>query len=313
MKIIFFGTSEFAVPSLEAITRSGHDLLAVVTQPDRKKGRDLKMSSPPVKTAAKALGVKNIYQPANPCLDTFIKKLKTEKPDLFCVVSYGEILDKKLLTTPSKFCINMHGSLLPKYRGASPVHWAILDGCKRTGVTAIKMNEFMDRGDIITEKTLSINPNDTYISLSEKLSQLGAEILLDTVDMIESGKFSLKPQDEAQASYAPKLKKKDGLIDWQLDAVQIHNRVRGLLPWPGTYTFFKGKLLKILETKLGTQAAEGKPGEVISTEGGKICIATGSGVLNIKQVQPADSKQMEASAFLAGHKLKEGDILGCRS
>ena len=312
MKVIFFGTSEFAIPSLRKLVASKHEVLAVVTQPDRKKGRHLKLSQPPIKIEALKHGIKDIYQPPDPSIGKFIENIAAYKADLFCVIAYGHILCNKVLTLPDKSCINMHGSLLPKYRGASPMHWAIVNGEKATGLSIIRMNQTMDAGDIIAQSPqIPIKATDTYLSLSEKLAQAGADLLLETIDSIEKGRATFTPQDESKTTYAPKLKKQDGLIDWKMSARQIHNRVRAFIPWPIAHTFLKGKLLRVWEARISAIKAEGKkPGEVVSKKDNKLQIATGSEVLEINRLQPANSKQMDIAAFLAGHDLKTGDTLG---
>ncbi|MGB2706211.1 MAG: methionyl-tRNA formyltransferase, partial [Candidatus Omnitrophota bacterium] len=236
MKIVFFGSSEFAVPSLERLLESQHQVLAVVTQPDRKKGRRrLTISATPVKRAALARGL-NILQTADLEETGTFKKLKSLKADLFVVVSFGQILTQRVLSIPKIYCINLHPSLLPKYRGAAPVNRAIMNGEKTTGLTIIKMNERMDAGDIILQRGIPIEREDDSETLNDKLSELGAVLLLDAIRFIEEDRIAFKKQNDKKTTLAPRLKKEDGIIDWEKDARQIHNRVRGTLPWPGAYT-----------------------------------------------------------------------------
>jgi len=247
MKIVFFGTAEFGINSLESLIKSGHRIQAVVTQPDRKRGRGQKLQPSPIKLLAGQYRLP-LYQPSRPADIT--SDLKRLEANLFVVVSYGCILPKQILEIPELGCINLHPSLLPKYRGAAPINWALISGEKRTGLTIIRMDEKMDSGEIILQETVEINPDDDAVSLSEKLSLGGGKLLLEAVQLIEEGKAKFLPQDKAEATYAPKLKKEDGLIDWGKSASVVHNQVRGTIPWPGTYTHIKGKTLKIWKTQV---------------------------------------------------------------
>jgi methionyl-tRNA formyltransferase len=311
MNIVFFGTSEFAIPSLRALLVSRHKVLALVTQPDRKKGRSLKLSPPP----AKVIGRENnipVYQPQDASSRESVEYLKKLGADLFVVISFGQILKKEVLSVPSLYSINLHGSLLPKYRGAAPTNWAVINGDKSSGVTIIKMNERMDEGDIIAKKEVAIEPVDTNITLGEKLSDAGAALLVEILELIESGKASFTKQDGSAATYAPKLKKADGLIDWSEPALKIHDRVRGLLPWPGAYTYYDGKILKLLQTKLPDKAVTEKasPGEVLYIGKEGIAVRTGTGDLIIEYLQLEGKKDMDAASFIRGHKLEQGYIFG---
>jgi methionyl-tRNA formyltransferase len=310
MKIVFFGTSEFAIEPLKALLASKHRVLALVTQPDRKKGRNLKLSPPPTKMLALAHSIP-VYQPVNASGKDALEYLKSLSADLFVVISFGQILKKEILSIPRLYAINLHGSLLPKYRGAAPTNWAVINGDKTTGVTIIKMNERMDEGDIITSADVGIDEEDTNITLTEKLSATGAKLLLETIGKIEGGpkEFSFMKQDLSRATYAPKLKKADGLIDWSIAAQEIHNRVRGLLPWPGAYTYYSGKALKILKTVLGNlpDAKTTAPGEVIDIVKDKgIIVRTGSGSLVVSRLQLEGKKAMHADSFVRGHKIEPG-------
>lgn len=311
MNIVFFGTSEFAIPALRGLLSSRHKVLALVTQPDRKSGRHLVISPPPTKVLALTKDVP-VYQPTDASGKESVGYLKKLNADLFIVVSFGQILKKEVLNLPMSYSINLHGSLLPKYRGAAPTNWAIINGDETSGVTIIKMNEKMDEGDIILKKEIEIDAEDTNITLSEKLSEIGADALLEVIDLI-AGKKDLKftRQDPPAATYAPKLKKKDGLIDWGQDAIDIHNRVRGLIPWPSAYTHYEGKILKVLKTELPDFDPEegAKAGEVV--EAGKnrgIIVRAGSGCLAIKYLQLEGKKVLDADSFVRGHRISKGYI-----
>lgn len=309
MKVIFFGTSGFAVPSLKALTQSRHKILLVITQPDRKKGRHLRLTAPAVKEVATGLDIP-VYQPIDASSDESIKQLKKINADLFVVVSFGQILSERLLAVPKKFSINLHASFLPKYRGAAPINWAIINGEKKTGVTVFKLEKKMDAGDIILEKEVEIKDDDNAVTLSEKLAQVGAKVLTEAVYLIENDKAVFKKQDETIVSFAPKLKKGDCLINWELRAIDLHNRVRGLLPWPGAFTLFKGKMLKILETQvLPCENKEAACGQIVGIENGLgLLVKTKEGCLVIKRLQLEGSRPMGFEEFLRGHRLQIGAI-----
>ncbi|MCX5677909.1 MAG: methionyl-tRNA formyltransferase [Candidatus Omnitrophica bacterium] len=310
MNIVFFGTAEFAIPAFKALIASKHKVLALVTQPDRKRGRNLKIQPPLTKIVAETHGIP-VYQPEDASSREAIEYLKKLGADLFVVIAFGQILKPEALSVPRLSAINLHGSLLPKYRGAAPTNWAIINGDKTSGVTIIRMNERMDEGDIILRREVMINEEDTNITLNETLSALGAKALIEAMELIESGRVVFKPQDKTLATLAPKLKKEDGIIDWGQPARIIHNRVRGLLPWPSAYTSASGKTLKILNTELTDYPARDgvKPGEVLDTIRGKgIVMNTGSGTIAIKYLQLEGGKVLDADSFLRGHRLHAGDI-----
>ena len=310
MKIVFFGTSEFAIPSLKALVESRHKVLALVTQPDSKKGRQLKVSPPATKVLASSKNIP-VYQPINASSRESVEYLKNIDADLFVVVSFGQILSKDVITLPKIYSVNLHGSLLPKYRGAAPTNWVVINGDSFTGVTVMKMNEKLDEGDIILKKEVKIDEEDTNITISEEMSELGAAILLEAIDSIENGRAKLIQQDSSQASYAPKLKKEDGLINWNEPASKIHNKVRGLIPWPGAYTHYDSKILKILQTAVcDLDLKEAGAGEVIDIAKDKgIVVKAGQGSIAIKYVQLEGKKAMDAASFLRGHKMAIGDRL----
>ena len=311
MDIVFFGTSEFAMPVLRRLAGSKHKVLAVVTQPDRQKGRRLKVSPPPTKVFAKTKDI-SVYQPDDASGEDSINYLKKLEADLFVVAAFGQILKKEALEIPKIYAINVHGSLLPKYRGAAPTNWAIINGEDKSGITIIKMNEKMDEGDIILKRELAIDREDTNITLSEKLSDLGADALTEALELIEAGKAAPVKQDGSAATYAPKLEKEDGLIDWNEPALNIHNKVRGFLPWPGAYTCFNGRTLKILKTDVIEDVkAPVKNGEVAAILKHKgIVVKTGKESLLIRNVQIEGKKPVDSDALLCGHRISPGYIFG---
>ena len=309
MKIVFFGSSSFAVDSLQSL-KSKHEILAVFTQPDRSKGRHLHLAKTPVKICAE-YNKFEIFQPEMIGEETVISTLKNLKADIFVVVSFGQKLSRQVLEIPRLYCINVHASLLPRYRGAAPINYAIVNGDKNTGVSIMRMNESMDGGDIILSKSIEIGDFDC-ITLTEKLGKLGAQGLLEALDLIENGKAEFIKQDQAQATKASKLKKADGQIDWRNSAESLYNKVRGLLPWPCAYTYYKGKFLKILKSRImdcrQVRPQNIKAGEVILAgrqEG--IVVACGIGELRIEKVQHEGKRAMDAHAFMLGHHLKTGE------
>ncbi|MGH7799708.1 MAG: methionyl-tRNA formyltransferase [Thermodesulfobacteriota bacterium] len=307
MKIIFMGTPEFAVPSLKALIESGEDIVAVVTQPDKPKGRGLEVLPPPTKVLAEKHGIP-VLQPAKIKTEEFFNELKKFSPDLICVAAYGKILPKNILDFPPHGSINVHASLLPKYRGAAPINWAIIRGEKVTGITTMKMDEEMDTGDMLLKKEVPIGDEDTGETLSEKLSEIGAKLLIQTIRLLKEGKLSPIPQDHSQATYAPMLKKEDGKIDWEKPAKEIRNLIRGALPWPSAYTNLEGKLLKIYKVRLAE--GEGKPGEVIKSDSETLRVTTGKGALDILELQIEGGKRLLTEAFLRGRRIKVGIMLG---
>ena len=306
MKIIFFGSDDFAVAHLKALVGSQHQVVACVTQPDKKKGRHLQVGVSLVKEFALQEKIP-LLQPDDLTDKKFINQLKNDDSDLFVVVAYGKILPKEVITLPKIFCINIHGSLLPKYRGAAPIHWAIIKGEAETGISIIKINESLDAGDIIAQKKLKIEHNDTAISLRAKMAETSASFLLETLESIEAKSYQLTKQDNARVSHAPKLAKEHGLIDWKKPALEIHNLVRGLLPWPCAYTLYGGQQLKILQTEV-IQKESGKfsPGEVVNIAKDGFIVVTGKDTLKITHVHLESAKPMDAKSFLAGHKLGIG-------
>jgi len=311
MNIVFFGSSEFAVPSLEGLLTTKHSVSCVVTQPDKQKGRGLHVEATFVKALAIKKGLR-IYQPQRINTEEAVEFLKDLKPDLFVVIAYGQILSSKVLSIPGIFAINAHASSLPKLRGAAPINWAIINGEKNTGVTIIKMTEKMDAGPIIGHKTVEIKEDDDALSLEEKLSRIAKDLLLQALAAIENNNYTLTQQDEKKATFAPKLKKEDGLIYWHKSARDISNLIRGCLNWPGACTHYKGKILKIYKAKVFQSPPvmpQSSPGSVTQVNKDGIIVATGKDSLIIQELQLEGRRKMESSEFILGHKIEAGQIL----
>ena len=302
MKTVFFGTPEFAVPPLQALMGSGHDVIAVVTQPDRRKGRGKHFSSSPVKAEAEKQGVK-VLQPEKVKDRSFIDELRELKPEAIILVAYGQILPNEIIHLPEYGCINVHASLLPKYRGASPINRAIIDGEKKTGITTMLMDEGMDTGPILLQKEIDIDPDDTAGSLSIKLAEAGSRLLLRTLEGIEKNTLTPVPQPEG-ASYAPLLSKTDGFIPWEKSAEVICNFIRGMTPWPAAYGFLEGERIKILKALPCDK--DGERGLITAIEKNTIVVGAGQGSISILEIQPAGKPAMSAGAFIRGRDMKEG-------
>lgn len=314
MKIVFFGSGDFAVPILDALIYGGEDILAVITRPDKPSGRNLKVTATPVKARALKSNLA-LFQPDELLGAKVYDCLKGLNADLFVVASYGKIIPRRIIELPKIFSVNAHASLLPKYRGAAPINRAIMQGEVETGVSVIKMNEFMDKGDIILEKCLPIYEEDDASALGEKLANLAKDAIAETLNLIKNKKYTLTKQDDKNASYARKLRKEDGLIDWNRSACDIFNQVRGLVPWPGAYTYYKGEILKIwkavyLDSKNDKLGGMLKPGEISDVAPQGISVCCGNGILLVSQAQLAAGKRMTAHALALGHKIKSGDVLG---
>lgn len=303
MNIIFFGSDDFALEHLEALLSSEHKVVGCVTQPDRPKNRGMKVIVSPIKECA----LKNdiaVFQPNDLKCPEFVATLKNISADIFIVIAYGKFLSAELIDMTQYGAINVHGSLLPKYRGAAPINWAIINGDEETGVTIIQLNIKMDAGDILSSEKIEILADDTSISLREKMKKCGKALLLETIRGIEEGSLHRKAQDKKNASFASKLSKDLGKIDWNKGAKEINDLIRGLQPWPGAYTFFNGKLLKILSAQVVD--VDAKPGQVVEICDKGIIVASKKGGLLIKQVHLQDSKAMDISSFLRGHSLEIG-------
>lgn len=309
MNIVFFGSSQFAVSSLRALLTTQHKVSCVVTQPDRQKGRGLRLEGTIVKAVAEESGLE-FYQPDRINTSEAIRFLKDLNPDLFVVIAYGQILSKGILGIPKIFSLNVHASLLPLYRGAAPINWAIINGETKTGITVIKIAKQMDAGPIILQETIDINGDDTAITLEDRLSQMAAQRLLESIKFIENNNYQFSPQDENKVSFAPKLKKSDGKINWNKPAYSIYNLVKGCLPWPGAFTDYKGKLLKIYKAKViespSRQVAK-PPGEIMQIFKKGIVVATAKDSLIIEELQMEGKRRMKAEEFITGHKICEGE------
>jgi methionyl-tRNA formyltransferase len=309
MKIVFFGSGKIAVPSLEFLLKEKNEIFCVVTAPDKKSGRHLSLAHTSVKEFAMARKL-NILQPENISDNDFLNYVQMLEADLFVVFSYGKILPKKLLCMPKCFSLNIHASLLPKYRGAAPINWALINGDDETGITIIKMNEKMDEGDIIARSKISITDFDTYATLEEKLSFLSVDSLSLALKLIEDNKIKVSKQNNSMASYAPKLKKDDGKIAWKIPACQIKNKIRGCFPWPGTFTYYDNKLIKIISAEVAdTEYGDTfSPGEILRIDKNGIMVATGEKALLIKELQPSSGKILTAWQFIQGHKVDKNKV-----
>jgi len=307
MRIVFMGTPGFALPSLKALVDSGEEVIAVVAQPDKPRGRGLKLSPPPTKVFAEEHGIK-VLQPPGIRTEDFLQELSGLNPDIIIVAAYGKILPKSVLELPRLGCINVHASILPKYRGAAPVNWAIARGEKVTGVTIMRMDEGMDTGDILLTREVPIDDGDTGETLSDKLSIAGSKLLIEALERLKRGDLNPLKQDDSLATYAPMLKKEDGRIDWKKPASEIRNLIRGMLPWPGAFTLLGGKLLKIY--KAAISEGEGREGEIIQGPQGVLRVAAGDGALDILELQSEGGKRLSSKDFLSGRKIGPGTVLG---
>ncbi|MBC8283189.1 MAG: methionyl-tRNA formyltransferase [Nitrospinae bacterium] len=306
MNIVFMGTPEFALPTLEKIYNSSHSILSVVTQPDRRKGRGQKQIASPIKKFSTENNIP-VFQPESVNTEEFIKLLSENRPDYIIVVAFGQILREDLLKVPKQFCINLHSSLLPKYRGAAPINRAILNGDILSGVTTMIMDKGMDTGDILLTQETPIEPSDDAKSLHDKLSESGGELVIETLSRLDKNNLFPVPQNSDLASYAPKLKKEESFINWQLDAKEIINRIRGLTPWPGTHTLYKGKRLGILKGEVILGEPSDRPGYVERVTDSGIEVGTGKDRLKITELKPEGKKAMSAKSFLSGYKINRGD------
>ena len=316
MKIVFLGSGTFAIPSLQALVAAGHEIAAVVTQLDRAKGRGLSLQPPPVKPVAEALGL-SVLQPPRIRAPEAHQALRALAPELQVVVAYGQILPRSVIDVASRGTINVHSSLLPRYRGAAPIHWAIVNGETETGVTTMMIDEGLDTGPILLSRATPIGAEETTPELEARLAAMGGELLVETIDGIARGTVAPVPQDHAAATTAPMLRKEDGRIDWNVRAEVIARRVRGLQPWPGTVTAFAGGDLKILRASRVAEAADvtgpvgtDAPGAVVAIDEGIVVACGGRTRLRVLEVQPASRRAMPAVAFAAGARLSPGARLG---
>ncbi len=300
LKLIFMGTPAFAVPSLEALREAGHEILGVVTQPDRRKGRGKKIVPPPVKETAIALGLP-VFQPANPNSREFVGLLLELAPEVIVTTAYGHLLKKDILHLPPLGCLNVHASLLPKYRGAAPIAWAIMNGDPTTGVTVMQMDEGMDTGPILAAREEPILPDDTTETLGARLAETGAELLVESLEKWHTGQLTPIPQDPSGVTYAPPLKKSDGKIDWSRSAEEIERQVRAMIPWPGAFSSVNGRVLKIFKTEVSDPKVPLAPGESLVTDVTWI-VGTGRKALRLREVQLEGKKHLDMRTFLKGFK-----------
>ena len=309
MKIAFMGTPDFAVDCLKALAGSEHEVVGVFCQPDKPVGRKQELKMPDVKVEALKHGYK-IFQPKSLRNGTGVEILKEIEPDLVVVVAYGKILPPDFLSYPKYGCINIHASVLPKYRGASPIHWAVINGDSETGVTSMQMDEGLDTGDILLCEKMPIGENDTTELMYEKLAPLGAEVLLKTLALVEKGELAPVKQDETKATTVGLLSKQLSAVDWNDTAFHIHNKIRGLYSWPGASTTLGGKILKLHSSVLSDRKGHNKPGEVVENNG-KIIVSCGdNNCIELLSVQLEGKKRMAASEFLNGCKIEKGTVLG---
>lgn len=308
--VVFMGTPAFAVPSLEALIHyGGVEVAAVVTQPDRPKGRGLAVVPPPVKVLAEQAKIP-VLQPEKIRTENFLGGMRKLSPQVIIVVAYGNILPPELLAIPPRGAINLHASLLPKYRGAAPIQWALINGEETTGVTIMQLDEGMDTGPIFLMEEIKIEPTDTAATLHDRLASLGARALIKTLDGLQKGTIIARPQPNTGVSYAPMLKKEDGRIDWQQPAGEIFNLIRGLDPWPGSYSFWRGKLCHLYKPRIIEGAEKKMPGEIIRADDSGLLVATGRDYIIITEIKIEGGRRMAVADFRRGHKIDIGEKLG---
>ena len=307
MRIVFMGTPDFAVPSLRKLHEKGHEIALVVTQPDRPAGRGRRLACPPIKDAALALGLPVEQHDAVNC-DEFIERLGRLRPDVIVVVAFGQILCEGIIESPSKGAINVHGSLLPEYRGVAPINWVIVSGEAETGVTTMYMAKKVDAGEIILSRRTRIGDRETAGELSARLAEMGADLIAETLELVEKGEAPRTPQDPALTSYARKLKRSDGEIDWTKTARQIFDHVRGMTPWPGAYTWYRGRMLHVLKAEPGAGAVpKCEPGEIVAIDHQRgIEVGAGDGTIWLVEVKPEGRPAMDAGAFVRGYRPEVG-------
>lgn len=307
LNVIFMGTPDFAVPCLNALDECNCRIELVVTQPDRPRGRGRRIEPPPVKKAAAQKGV-DVVQPEAVNTDEFYTLIRQREPDLFVVVAFGHILPKKLLEMPTFGAINLHASLLPQYRGPAPIQWAIINGETETGVTSMLMDKGLDTGEMLFSEKIPILPDDTAGTLHDKLSVLSGEVLVKTINALESGSIRPMPQNHAEATYAPMLKKSDGRIDWTKPAAEIERFIRGMTPWPGAYTFMGGKRMRLFKSRVAGMTENRPAGSVIRSFDDELRVACGKDALCILEIQPDSGKRMDIAQFLKGQQIPPGTV-----
>ncbi len=309
MRVIFMGTPDFSVGTLKALVEAGHEVVLAVTQPDKPKGRGKEMQFTPVKECAIQYGIP-VYQPKKIRESECVEVLRDYEADIMVVVAFGQILPKEILEMCPYGCVNVHASLLPKYRGAAPIQWAIIDGEKVTGVTTMQMNEGLDTGDMLLKTEVVIEPKETGGSLHDKLSEAGAVLCVETLKALEAHTVMPVPQGEMTTAYAKMLDKQLGNIDWKKSATEIERLIRGLAPWPSAYTSWNGKVMKIWDASALEEAEGNVPGTIVRVEKGAFYVQTGTGLLKVSELQISGKKRMDAGAFMRGYQVKEGEILG---
>lgn len=310
MNVVFMGTPDFAVPTLEMLIDEGHTVSAVVTQPDKPKGRGKKQSMPPVKEVALAHNLPVLQPERIKGDEAFFEHIQSLNPDVIVVVAFGQILPESILNIPRLGCINIHGSLLPKYRGAAPIQWAILNEEKVTGVTIMYMDKGMDTGDMLLKKEMPIDPEDTYESLHDKMKIVGANALKEAFPMIIEGGKMRQKQDPDEATYASMIQKNLGEINWQETTSHIDAKIRGLNPWPGGYTYYKGEVMKIWKAVPEMHTSSKEPGSILEVTKQGILVKTADGSLRLQEIQMPNKKRMPVSEYIKGNTLEEGTILG---
>lgn len=310
MRIVFMGTPNFAVPSLIALHNNGYDVCSVVAQPDRPKGRGNKLVAPPIKIAALELGIE-VYQPEKIKSPEFVKLLSEIKPDAIIVVAFGQILSKEILDIPALGCINVHASLLPKLRGAAPINWSIINGDEITGITTMYMDIGLDTGDILLKREVKIGKDMNAKELHDKLSDIGAEVLVRTLEVISSGKALRTKQNHEEATYAPILVKNTGKIDWSWDSKRINNLIRGTYPWPGAFSYYDGEMFKIFSAKtIDEEKANAEHGKIMKINKDSIVVSCGKGFLSISEIQFENQRKMDVETYLRGHSIELYNYLG---
>ena len=307
MKVIFMGTPDFSVGTLEAIIEAGHEVCLVVTQPDKPKGRGEAMQYTPVKECALKHGIE-VFQPIKIREIENIEYLRKYNADIIIVVAFGQILTKSILDMPKYGCINVHASLLPKYRGASPIQWTVINGDEITGVTTMRMDEGIDTGDMIAKQTFRVAEDETGGSLFEKLASTGAELCVKTMEMLENGTAEFTPQNNEEATHTSMIRKELGVIDWSKSAVEIERLIRGLNPWPSAYTKLDGKTFKIWKAKVVEGKDEVHPGCIFHIGKNEMYVQTGDGALSLLEVQLEGKKRMDVGSFLRGYEVEEGSF-----
>jgi methionyl-tRNA formyltransferase len=305
LRIIFMGTPDFAAEALGALLQGPDQIVAVVTQPDRPKGRGKKLSPPPVKIVAENAGLP-VLQPTKIKTDTFREELQSYKPDVMVVAAYGRILPKSLLELASHGCLNIHGSLLPAHRGAAPIQWSVINGDEKTGITIMQMDEGMDTGDMLLQSAIPVTDTDTAGSMFDKLSALGGKTIREALVLLKQDKLKPEKQDESLATNAPMLKKEDGIIDWKKSARDIHCLIRGLDPWPSAYCFYEGKRMRLFCPEVVHRESKETPGTLLQADKRGLLFATGSDCLLIREIQPEGKKRMPVESFLCGTSLSPG-------